>query len=490
MKKIFGKREKPAVDEPRHDPRSTFAAAPLPRHMGPPASSTPLADQLRAGGPGVDDRYVVLPRSIAEQMPLPWQRQMASVLAQFHHTHRGLSWPVYKVVPSRQERLVDLDEEQLAEAGYIVEIDPDGEVVYRDRSGRQVENPEGTVVLVACLDPIPARGAAPQQPQPPSQPGPPPGAQAGPGAIPAREQHRDPAPPPPRTPAPMNIGPQPVWTPVRNQGQGAPGPEGPGQGGQAQGFAQGGPGQGAYGQSSPGQQSAPGMPGSAPSGSGQGGLGAQNAPGTPPGGIPQATAGSPQSTPALPATSPSGPDQAGPVPQNTASAPSPADEPSAPANPTSADTQANTGASSSGTTSAGTTSMDTPRMDTPPSAPSTPGTPPGGFPQTSTASLQHPTLAPWARINPGPPPSAWSSAGTHNVPQAPTTPNAPGPQSTPPQDDPRSADTDTPPRGLAIPPAAAQPMDWFADPAADDDDEKPSFGPSGDPIERPYRFPG
>lgn len=200
----FGKRPKlPVEQEQRPDPRSSFAVAPLPRHAGPPASSTPLADQLARGGPGVDAEYVVLPRSLAEHMPLPWQRQMAHALGQFHHTHRELSWPRYRVLPSREEKLVDLDEQQLAEAGYVVEMDSDGELVYREHSGRPVEDAEHKTVLVTCLDPVlSGRRSAPPRADGPAVP-----------SQPARGTDA-PAAPPSRSPAPMNIGPQPVWHPV------------------------------------------------------------------------------------------------------------------------------------------------------------------------------------------------------------------------------------------------------------------------------------
>ncbi|WP_298176372.1 hypothetical protein [Saccharomonospora sp.] len=188
------------------------------RQARPPASSTPLADRLGEGAPGVTENYVVLPRSLAENMPLPWQQQMASLLTQFHEVHGGLSWPTYRVVPSRSERLVDLDEEQLAEAGYLVELDADGELVYRDRTGRRVEDPESTVVLVPCLDPILRRSGEPGE-----------SGKAGEGgeveeageaektaATPENGQvERRRAQP---GAAPMNIGPQPVWrttTPTR-----------------------------------------------------------------------------------------------------------------------------------------------------------------------------------------------------------------------------------------------------------------------------------
>ncbi|MGH3620267.1 MAG: hypothetical protein ACRDQ5_00535 [Sciscionella sp.] len=141
-----------------------FSSDPIPRPTGPPASSTPLADYLNQARIGVDPAYAVLPRSLVESMPLPWQRQMTHLLAEFHQMHGQLNWPVYRVVPSRYERLVDLDEEQLAEAGVIVEIDSGGELVYRKRNGETVSDPEQTTVLVSCLDPIPRRLGSPADP--------------------------------------------------------------------------------------------------------------------------------------------------------------------------------------------------------------------------------------------------------------------------------------------------------------------------------------
>jgi len=140
-----------------------FTPDPIPRPAGPPASSTPLRDFLDRKPPGVDDGYAVLPRSLAESMSLPWQQQMAQLLAEFHRVYSDLNWPVYRVVPSRYEKLTDLDEEQLAEVGVLVEIDTDGELVYRDRSGKRIMNAADAEVLVPCLDPIPKQ---PRHPQP------------------------------------------------------------------------------------------------------------------------------------------------------------------------------------------------------------------------------------------------------------------------------------------------------------------------------------
>lgn len=143
-----------------------YTSDPIPRPVGPPASSTPLRDHLATTALGVSEGYVVLPRSLAEAMPLPWQQQMANLVEELHQTYGDLSWPQYQVVPSRIERLVDLDEGQLAEAGYVLEIDSYGELVYHDRDGAVVPDPDCHEVLVSCLDPIP------RHPPPPTGPGP------------------------------------------------------------------------------------------------------------------------------------------------------------------------------------------------------------------------------------------------------------------------------------------------------------------------------
>lgn len=122
-----------------------YASDPIPR---------PLRDHLELAKLGVDESYVVLPRALAESMPLPWQQQMAYLIDELHRTYGDLPWPLYRVLPSRAERLVDLDESQLAEAGYLLEIDGSGELVYRDRHDSVVSDPQSTEVLVPCLDPI------------------------------------------------------------------------------------------------------------------------------------------------------------------------------------------------------------------------------------------------------------------------------------------------------------------------------------------------
>jgi hypothetical protein len=126
-----------------------------------------LADYLAQARLGVDSYYAVLPRSLAESMPLPWQRQMWQLLSEFHQAFGYLQWPVYRVVPSRYERLVDLDDDQLAEVGCTVEMTDSGDLEYRMRDGRRVERPETQQVLVSCLDPIPRGQPGVARPAPP-----------------------------------------------------------------------------------------------------------------------------------------------------------------------------------------------------------------------------------------------------------------------------------------------------------------------------------
>lgn len=135
---------------------SMYSTEPIRRRPGAPTSTTPLRDQLETVRQVVstDGDYVVLPRALVESMSLPWQHQLAYLLAELRSTHGHQAWPLYRVVPSSTERLVDLDDDQLDEAGYTLEIDTTGELVYQARGGDVVTDPEQAVVLVECPDPL------------------------------------------------------------------------------------------------------------------------------------------------------------------------------------------------------------------------------------------------------------------------------------------------------------------------------------------------
>jgi hypothetical protein len=135
--------------------------------MYPEQMRSGLPNYLRAPHPGTTESYVVLPKSLMAAMPQPWQNAMAQILQEFHQSFVHLDWPEYRVIPSRREKLVNLDEDQLAEVGYLVEIDVDGELVYRERTGRRIDNPEDTEVLVSVLDPIPGDHRNANQDTPP-----------------------------------------------------------------------------------------------------------------------------------------------------------------------------------------------------------------------------------------------------------------------------------------------------------------------------------
>ncbi|GAA1879560.1 hypothetical protein GCM10009836_71160 [Pseudonocardia ailaonensis] len=123
-----------------------------------PRSTTPLADYLDRPAPGAGPDYLVVPRSLAEAMPLRWQQVFAGLLTDLHEAYGHLRWPDYRVVPSRWEVLVDLDEEQLAAAGYVAELDPEGGLEYRDAEGSPVADPRTHRVLAPVEDPLPRPG--------------------------------------------------------------------------------------------------------------------------------------------------------------------------------------------------------------------------------------------------------------------------------------------------------------------------------------------
>lgn len=124
-----------------------------------PASTTPVQDYLDSSAPGVTPDHLVIPRSLAQSMPLRWQQLFVQLLADLHDAYGHLPWPAYAVVPSRWEALADLDEEQLAAAGYHADLGPDGGLEYRDAAERLVEEPDRQRVLAPVPDPLPAAAA-------------------------------------------------------------------------------------------------------------------------------------------------------------------------------------------------------------------------------------------------------------------------------------------------------------------------------------------
>jgi hypothetical protein len=138
----------------------------MPPEPSVPASTTPVKDYLDRSARGATEDHLVVPRSLAQSMPLRWQQVFVGLLADLHDAYGHLSWPDYKVVPSRWELLVDLDEEQLRAAGYHAELGPDGELEYRDSEERVVEDPEHHRVLAAVDDPLPPASAGRVEPRP------------------------------------------------------------------------------------------------------------------------------------------------------------------------------------------------------------------------------------------------------------------------------------------------------------------------------------
>lgn len=131
-----------------------------------PASTTPVRDYLDRPARGATGDHLVVPRSLAESMPLRWQQVFVGLLADLHDAYGDLPWPDYKVVPSRWELLVDLDEEQLAAAGYVADLGPDGTLEYRDTADNVVADPGNHRVLAPVDDPLPPASAGRVEPRP------------------------------------------------------------------------------------------------------------------------------------------------------------------------------------------------------------------------------------------------------------------------------------------------------------------------------------
>jgi hypothetical protein len=131
-----------------------------------PASTTPARDYLDEPCPGASADYLVVPRSLAQSMPLRWQQVFVGLLADLHDAYANLEWPRYRVVASRLELLTDLDEEQLAAAGYTADLDADGELIFRDSTEQPVPDAHARRVLAPVVDPIPPPSAGRVEPRP------------------------------------------------------------------------------------------------------------------------------------------------------------------------------------------------------------------------------------------------------------------------------------------------------------------------------------
>jgi hypothetical protein len=138
---------------------------PAPRGASP-ASATPVRDYADSPCLGASADYLVIPRSLAQSMPLRWQQVFVGLLADLHDAYRQLEWPIYQVVPSRHELLTDLDEDQLRAVGYVADLDADGNLVIKDSAERPIPNPHTVRALAPITDPIPPASAGRVAPRP------------------------------------------------------------------------------------------------------------------------------------------------------------------------------------------------------------------------------------------------------------------------------------------------------------------------------------
>ena len=137
----------------------------MPPESPAPASTTPVQDYLNRAVPGASADYLVIPRSLAQSMPLRWQQVFVGLLADLHDAYGHLPWPEYRVVPSRWEIVADLDEGQLAVAGFHADLGPDGALEYRDAEERLITDPERHRVLAPVEDSVPTTSAGHVEPR-------------------------------------------------------------------------------------------------------------------------------------------------------------------------------------------------------------------------------------------------------------------------------------------------------------------------------------
>lgn len=133
--------------------------------------------------------YLVLPRTLLQSMPEPWQHQFTAMLGQLSSAFSHVPQPeAYKVAAAEEHIVREMTPEQLARAGITTEDGPcredhdhgasEGadcwpEVTYTDEAaGREMDPHER--VLIPVQDPVPHynRGRAYIEPQLPAAGGP------------------------------------------------------------------------------------------------------------------------------------------------------------------------------------------------------------------------------------------------------------------------------------------------------------------------------
>jgi hypothetical protein len=94
---------------------------------------SPLSDYLDSAAPGACPDHLVVPRSLAQSMPLRWQQVFVGLLADLHDAYGDLDWPDYRVVPSRWPSGSPTSTRSSSpHVGYVADLGPDGELEYRD----------------------------------------------------------------------------------------------------------------------------------------------------------------------------------------------------------------------------------------------------------------------------------------------------------------------------------------------------------------------
>ena len=104
--------------------------------------------------------YLVLHRTLLQSMPVAWQRRFIGTIEELEASFRHIEHPPgFKVETARDAHVNDLKPHEMVELGITYEVENEddegfgGDLVYRDKDGRQLDG--GEHVMVPCPDPIP-----------------------------------------------------------------------------------------------------------------------------------------------------------------------------------------------------------------------------------------------------------------------------------------------------------------------------------------------
>jgi hypothetical protein len=121
--------------------------------MTSPQSTGPINAYLTSAAPpgvSLDERYLVLPRIVLENLPTEVQHDLAHLLQRVHDLACDLPWPQsYRVDAVRTTSLKALDETGLRQLGVTADLDWNGDLVHREETTGRMLTPAETTRPIA-----------------------------------------------------------------------------------------------------------------------------------------------------------------------------------------------------------------------------------------------------------------------------------------------------------------------------------------------------